>query len=127
MREELLAHVWAVFDEEFEQLGNERAAVVAARRRFGAAKDLGYQLQTSVPVLGDWFLLFDKEHLMSRWIWLSALAAFAVGMAILLPAFAAIKQQGVYQALPLVFGGLVTLAGVAVFGYGVVRRLIRAA
>jgi hypothetical protein len=49
VREELLAHVSAVFDEELSSLGDERAALERAAQRFGNPGDLTSQLQESVP------------------------------------------------------------------------------
>jgi len=70
MREELLAHLLAVYEEEAERLGDERAAQRAARRRFGNSMELGRQLQASVPsferILSKY--LFREETVMSRWL-----------------------------------------------------------
>ena len=48
MREELLAHVVGVFEEE-AKLGDEQAALARTRERFGQAAQLTGQLQASVP------------------------------------------------------------------------------
>ncbi len=48
MREELLAHLIAVFEEEATRLGNEPAALDEAARRFGNPAELTQQLQKSV-------------------------------------------------------------------------------
>jgi hypothetical protein len=48
MREELLAHVVAVFEEE-AKLGDEQAALARTQDRFGQAAELTGQLQASVP------------------------------------------------------------------------------
>ncbi len=48
MREELLAHVVGVFEEE-AKLGDEQAALARAQERFGQAAELTGQLQASVP------------------------------------------------------------------------------
>lgn len=48
MREELLAHLAAVFDQE-EQRDDERAAMERAKRRFGDPRELSAQLQQAVP------------------------------------------------------------------------------
>ncbi len=52
MREELLAHVTAVFEEEAARLGNEAAALDRTGQRFGNPKELTIPLQESVPA-GD--------------------------------------------------------------------------
>ena len=49
MREELLAHLLAIFEEEAEKLGNEQAALDQVRRRFGDPRELTVQLQQAVP------------------------------------------------------------------------------
>jgi hypothetical protein len=48
MREELLAHVVGVFEEE-AKLGNERAALERTALRFGSPAEVTRQLQESVP------------------------------------------------------------------------------
>src|SRR5437868_131439 len=49
MREELLAHVSAVFEEESARLGDEPAALARTQERFGPAAELTGLLQASVP------------------------------------------------------------------------------
>jgi ATP-dependent Clp protease ATP-binding subunit ClpC len=49
MREELLAHLTAIFEEEVERLGDQRAALDQAARRFGDPRELTAQLQDTVP------------------------------------------------------------------------------
>ena len=49
MREELLAHLTAIFEEEAETLGDEQAALDQAKRRFGNPSELTGQLQQAVP------------------------------------------------------------------------------
>lgn len=49
MREELLAHVTAIFEEEVEQFGDEQIAVERTRQRFGDPRELSTELQRSVP------------------------------------------------------------------------------
>src|SRR5262249_37101154 len=53
MREELLAHVSDVFEEE-SKLGDGRAALARTQERFGQPAELTGQLQASVP-RSDWF------------------------------------------------------------------------
>jgi len=59
MREELLAHVVAVFEEE-AKLGDERTALERAERRFGNPNALTGQLQESVPASDGIHCLWDK-------------------------------------------------------------------
>jgi hypothetical protein len=49
MREELLAHVVGVFEEEVARLGDDRAAVERTALRFGNPIEVTSQLQESVP------------------------------------------------------------------------------
>jgi len=49
MREELLAHVTAVFEEEVARLGNEEAALERTGQRFGNPDELTGQLLKSLP------------------------------------------------------------------------------
>jgi len=49
MREELLAHVVGVFEEEWAKLGDERAAVERTALRFGNPAEVTRQFQESVP------------------------------------------------------------------------------
>ena len=49
MREELLAHVVGVFEEESAKLGDQRAAVERTALRFGNPTEVTRQLQESVP------------------------------------------------------------------------------
>jgi ATP-dependent Clp protease ATP-binding subunit ClpC len=54
MREELLAHLMDIFEEEAENLGDEQAALDQAKQRFGAPKELTTQLQQAVPRWDRW-------------------------------------------------------------------------
>jgi hypothetical protein len=49
MREELLAHVSGVFEEESAQLGDESAALARTSERFGQPADLAGKLHASIP------------------------------------------------------------------------------
>jgi hypothetical protein len=51
MRQELLAHLTAVFEEERARLGDDAAAREEALRRFGEPAGLTRELQASVPLL----------------------------------------------------------------------------
>jgi len=57
MREELLAHVSAVFEEETAKLGDEASALTRTGQRFGNTAELTVQLQSSVPwnEKGAWY------------------------------------------------------------------------
>lgn len=49
MREELLGHVSAVFEEEQARLNDEHAALAQTAARFGDAAEVTHQLQESIP------------------------------------------------------------------------------
>lgn len=49
IREELLAHLVAIFEEESQRLDNDQAALAEAKSRFGNPKELTAQLQDTVP------------------------------------------------------------------------------
>ncbi len=49
MREELLAHLMAIFEEELGRLGSERDALDQSRRRFGDPRELSLQIQETIP------------------------------------------------------------------------------
>jgi hypothetical protein len=63
MREELLAHVSAVFEEEAEKLGEERAALERTALRFGSPVELAGQLQESVSASDVILRLFESATL----------------------------------------------------------------
>jgi hypothetical protein len=55
IREELLAHVSGVFEEEAAKLGDTEAALTRTQERFGQAAELTGQLQASIP-RSDWYI-----------------------------------------------------------------------
>src|SRR5262245_315933 len=54
MREELLAHVTAVFEEEAASVGEERLALERTEQRFGDLAEPSGQLQESIPASDRW-------------------------------------------------------------------------
>ena len=54
MREELLAHVSAVYEEEAAKPGEEHLALERTQQRFGDPAELTSQLQASVPARDRW-------------------------------------------------------------------------
>jgi len=93
MREELLSHLAAVFEEEAARLGDERAALERARERFGDPEELSSQLQDTVP-WWDCVGYFSEKmqlqpgesllHLAGKQL-LATLALYGVAVAIALP------------------------------------------
>jgi DNA-binding MarR family transcriptional regulator len=49
MREELLAHLSAIYEQELTKLGNPQAALQAAAQRFGEPSELAQDLQIALP------------------------------------------------------------------------------
>jgi hypothetical protein len=49
MREELLAHLTAIFEEEVEKSGDGRIALERSTQRFGDPREISHELQRSVP------------------------------------------------------------------------------
>jgi hypothetical protein len=60
MREELLAHLIAVFEEEAVRLGDEGLALERTRQRFGNCDELTNQLQESITPAGRLGWIMDR-------------------------------------------------------------------
>ena len=60
MREELLAHLVSIFDEESQKVGDEQAALDQAKRRFGDPGELTTQLQQAVPRWDRWRSILEN-------------------------------------------------------------------
>lgn len=129
MHEELLAHLCALYDEELERLQDEREAVQVVKQRFGAPDHLRNELAAAVPWLERLVLLvYGKGNIMWRWFWIVGLLAVFVGVGFVVPAVAKLRDPapimpndrfGIGVLLP--FGVVVTLLGVGLFGYSMVR------
>jgi hypothetical protein len=98
MREELLAHVSAVFEEEAAGLDHEQAALERTAQRFGNPAELTGQLQASVPA-SDFLLRFlegmalrTDESMLRRAVRF-AVVTFLVCAVSLLPAFFAQRRM----------------------------------
>jgi hypothetical protein len=125
MREELLAHLLALYDEEVGQRGNETLALHEAKDRFGTPSDLSDDLLQSIPfserVFGNLFPA--KENSMWRWLLLVlGVIAILVGLGFVMPAVAHLRDQAneVGMAVALLTLGLVlTMGGLASLGYGI--------
>jgi hypothetical protein len=63
IREELLAHLVSIFEEEAERLGDEQAALAEAKQRFGDPRELSGQLQQTVPAWSRCRFLLEKLRL----------------------------------------------------------------
>jgi hypothetical protein len=102
MREELLAHVTSVFEEEVARLANEQAALERTAQRFGNPAELTGQLQESVPTLdsierfADWAAFRPCESTLRRAV--RYMLIFEVAALLLLS----------YAAVLLLLGGVVS-------------------
>jgi hypothetical protein len=123
MREELLAHVVGVFEEENARPGDERAALERTALRFGNPAPVTSQLQESVPV-GDriarcfegrpgeaaLWLLLRLACVATAWELLGVVAVlFAVDWVPALPRELRITFAYVFLAPPVYFFGLAFL------------------
>lgn len=133
MREELLSHLHASYQEELSRPGTTPdSAHQSAQRRLGPPADLRNQYQASVHPLERliYQYLLRKDHPMSRWLWFLAVFAFFFGPGIILPALARHKQQGVPWldvAIPLILGIFITLAAIGILIYGIFSHRRRVA
>ncbi len=65
IREELLAHLMSIFEEEQGRLGDERVALDQSRRRFGDPRELVALIQAAIP-RSDWCVRFADEFFLVR-------------------------------------------------------------
>ena len=123
MREELLAHVVGVFEEEVARLGDERSALEQTALRFGNPAEVTSQLQESVPA-GDRIARFfeGRPGEAALWVpmrlacWASAwglagacAALFLANWVTVLPREAMIIFGYVFLAPPVYFFGVAFL------------------
>lgn len=122
VREELLGHLMAVYDEELQRLGDERAALDRATKRFGDPVALTAQLQQGVTRgerllsrIEQWSLAMDRRILRrpgestARCATRGALLLFALFASVflgLVPVAMLLRGlgQGIAAALPLLIG-----------------------
>jgi hypothetical protein len=129
MQEELLAHILDIYDEELHRLQDEQAAAERAKQRFGRTDDLRKELTATVPWVERLILLMcGKGSIMWRWLWIVGLLAVFIGMGFVLPAVQQLRHPapitpndrfGISVLFP--FGIVVTLLGLVLFGYSLVR------
>jgi hypothetical protein len=135
MREELLAHLQAVFGEEMARLGDEQAALEQTARRFGNPTELSAQLQETVPISDSVGRLFD-------WLWYrpgESTLGRAIRHALLVDAFAGFffflfgslilwKAGIAWPAEMLWLGGRILLVlGYVMFGFTFLTEWMRRA
>lgn len=90
MREELVGHLQAVFEEELEVLRDERRAIEAAARRLGNRAELAEELQKCVPWVERVFILIvgRKEIQMSKF-WMVWIGLMVIAFGLIFPQFVA--------------------------------------
>jgi hypothetical protein len=120
MREELLAHVLAVFEEEAANLGEERTALEQTAQRFGNPADLTGQLQESVPTTD--YLAWVVEQLEGRPgespVRPAARQALLAGALGLLCLLAAMLVKGPISDWPTPAVPPAAVFGIAIFTFG---------
>ena len=96
MREELLAHVVGVFEEEWAKLGDERTAVERTALRFGNPAEVTGQLQESVPARDAVRRYWEGRpgepawRTANRFAWVSGTFALVVAVFVLAPTVGAV-------------------------------------
>jgi len=123
MREELLSHLNAVFEEESSKLGNESTAMERTVLRFGNSAELTHQLQSSIPP-SDWLVRLAEtldefqpgESTLRRALRHALLALTLFGV----PLFSAYVLQGRLHEWPIIVS-----AAVIVFSFTYMSRWMR--
>jgi len=129
MEAELVAHLWAIWEEEAEK-GPQRGALDGqVLRRFGDAGALRRELQASV---GWWerivFVFLVKEKEMRRLLGLVGILAVLFGMALVLPAMAQFNMAGLaFSGVAMMVGTAVVVVGLGMVAFGVLKRSVRTA
>jgi len=138
MREELLAHVSGVFDEELAQLGDDRAALERTALRFGNPAEVTGQLQESVPasdsIWRSWEARPEESMLRGalRFAWLETVILLALSAAVMFVAGwkSAWSRE---ELIALVFSAAFVpfwlfaplwLTGIAFFAHGMEKSLL---
>ncbi|MGO9111219.1 MAG: hypothetical protein ACLP9L_18495 [Thermoguttaceae bacterium] len=139
MREELLAHLLAIFEEEAEKLGDEQTALEQAKQRFGDPRELTGQLQQTVPQWDRFARLFEAydfprlgEPLLrfAGRLTIFTLVAFAAMISIVLPALLLHGREGecAMELYVLLIIGILTIPFMLAFALltdGMYRALYR--
>jgi hypothetical protein len=99
MREELLAHVVGVFEEEVARLGDDRAALERTALRFGNPAEVTSQFQESVPARDTIWRFFECRPGEAT-LWVLIRVACVASVALLVGVIAALFAAGWVNALP---------------------------
>jgi hypothetical protein len=131
MREELMAHLECAWEEQMERGGDETSAAEAAKERFGDCEALRRELDASVPLVERIMAgILDREFRMWRTMVLCGVVAVMFGMSTILPALAKWKQMNTVPGgglIALMMGVAVVTSGLHLVGWGIARRVRRAA
>jgi len=131
MREELQAHLTAIYEEELARWHDESAATESAKRRFGDLEILGGELQATIPRWERIKFFLRKGNIMWRWLLFLGFVAVLVGLGFVFPAVAKFtnpdlaaraESAGLSVAL-LIMGVAVTLGGLACCVWGAMIKL----
>jgi hypothetical protein len=115
MREELLAHVVGVFEEESAKLGHERAAVERTAVRFGNPTEVTRQLQESVPARDAVRRYWEGRPGEPEWrtairvAWVSGTFALVVAILVLAPCTVKLVGGWSRETLILSLGAVLTI------------------
>ena len=130
MREELLAHLAGIYEDERNHARCADDALVATLRRFGDSLELTSDLQASVPALERFIsTIYNPEQGMKRFwltLLLAGIAGLAFGLSMVLPALAKYKLHGHLEGGPLVFlvlGVVIMVLGAQVSCWGIARKI----
>jgi ATP-dependent Clp protease ATP-binding subunit ClpC len=138
MREELLAHLVSIFEEERKRAGDEQAALDQTKRRFGDPEELTGQFQEAVPRwdrlarLGDAAQRWPGESLLrfAGRITIFTLVLFVATTLIVLPALFVRGRQYEFAVIAYTFlvVGILTIPftlGLTLLTDGMYRALYR--
>jgi hypothetical protein len=128
MREELLAHLTGIYQDELANANDPFAAMDAAAKRFGDPAELTRELQNSVPIpvrrdfyVQRWIGWRAPESVVSMMARTSAVSLGIVALLVGLPILVGILIQGwnynQFTALRI-FAGLAIMTPAAQFGLG---------
>jgi hypothetical protein len=115
MREEMLAHVIAVFEQELHATGDEAAALARTAERFGDPAELTDQLQATVPARDTFDRLLDRVWFRPGEPTLRRAVRHALLLDLLALAYMAAMFALLYGAVGDLLGGRLPAAAMVVY------------
>lgn len=115
MREEMLAHVVAVFDEKLQSTGDEPAALARTAERFGDPAELTAQLQATVPLRDAFDRVLDRVWFRPNEPTLRRAVRHALLLDVLAFAYMAVMFAMLYGAVGDLLGGRLPAAAIVVY------------